>query len=52
MDKDDLELSDADKDEEADKMDSDIEDMFMDAIEEIQESSNKLNQTLNSARGS
>ena len=33
-------------------MDSDIEDMFMDALEEIQESSVKLNQTLNSARGS
>lgn len=47
-----LSFDDEDKDEEGDLMDSDIEDMFMDALEEIQDASVKLNQTLGSARGS
>jgi hypothetical protein len=38
-----LSFDDEDKDEEGDLMDSDIEDMFMDALEEIQDASVKLN---------
>ena len=39
-----------DEEENEDEMDSDIEDMFMDALSEIQDASVKLNQTLGSAR--
>lgn len=36
--------------EDEDRIDSDIEDLFLDALGEIQEASVKLNQTLASAR--